>query len=329
VSAIDATAPAESESRDFKASDLLQLAGLTYRQLHDWENRAGVLSSQRATAGGWRKFTVEQVLALCVCASLRRQFSVALEKLGRLLAWLLNAPPNSTDGIYAQRAKQDLQFLESEVAPLHSLTGEELKQVLADDRLRFIVSEYIQAKRDSWRECPIRYAARCIEQGETVYLYTDLTTSLILFEQNMANAIVERFPSGPVIILPLNSVLDELRTAAGKALLPRDKLAKPLSARWRDLQNRIQITENEREVLLLIREKTYQRVTVHLNDGRIVRADVEEDLSKSDAAKRDAQILRAIKEKDFSTVAVQKANGQIVRLTRKSTVKFDKVTGRT
>ena len=70
MSARDKTAQDESEARDFKASDLLKLAGLTYRQLSDWENRAGVLTSQRATDAGWRKFTVEELIALCVCASL-------------------------------------------------------------------------------------------------------------------------------------------------------------------------------------------------------------------------------------------------------------------
>src|SRR6266404_4269957 len=38
----------EQETGPFKASDLLRLAGLTYRQLNDWENRAGVLAPASA-----------------------------------------------------------------------------------------------------------------------------------------------------------------------------------------------------------------------------------------------------------------------------------------
>jgi DNA-binding transcriptional MerR regulator len=297
--------------------------------LHDWENRAGVLTSQRTTDAGWRKFTAEQVAALCVCASLQRQFSLPLEKVGRLYRWLLDASDDPIQAIYAEQGKHSLALFESEVTQLRSLTGEALKKALADDRCRFVVSEYIQAKRDVLRECPIRYAFHCASSGHTIYLYTDFETSLILFEENMAKAIVERFPTGPVIVCPLNSVFDELLAAAGKPVLTRDKYYKPLSAKWQDLQSRIQLTEDEREIVGLIREKAYQRVTIHLNDGRSVRADVEEDLSKSGAAKRDAQLLRAIKDKDFSTVTVQKTDGQIVRLIRKSTIKFDKVTGKT
>jgi DNA-binding transcriptional MerR regulator len=323
------TAPEKSDARDFKASDLLKLAGLTYRQLHDWENRAGVMTSQRATGAGWRKFTAEEVAALCVCASLRRQFSFPLEKVGGLFGWLLSPPRDSLERFIADRGKQSLAVVESEVAQLRSLTGDALKKALADDRCRFVVSVYLQASLDALRVCPIRYAFSCARRGYTVYLYTDFEDSIILFEENMANVIVERFPTGPGIVCPLNTVFDEFLAAAGKSVLARDTLTKPLSAKWQELQNRIQLTEDEREVVGLIREKAYQRVTIHLNDGRIVRADVEEDLSKSGAAKRDRQILDAIKANDFSTVTVQKADGQIVRLSRKSTVKFDRVTGKT
>lgn len=325
------TAPVETDSREFKASDLLKLAGLTYRQLHDWEHRAGVLSSQRATEEGWRKFTAEEVAALCVCAALQRQFSFPLAKVGRLHRWLLDASDDPIQVTFAERGKQSLAVVEGDVARLRSLTGEALKKALADDCCRFVVSEYMQAKADSLRVCPIRYAFHCASIGWTVYLYTNFEESTILFEENMVKVIAERLPDedGPVIICPLNKVFDEFLAAASKPVLTRDRLTKPFLATWQELQRRIQLTEDEREVVRLIREKAYQRVTIHLNDGRIVRADVEEDLSKSDAAKRDRQLLEAIKANDFATVTVQKADGRIVRLVRKSTIKFDKVTGET
>jgi len=54
-------ATSKSGGRDFKASDLLKLAGLTYRRLQDWENRAGVMTSQRprvrvGASSVWKRF---------------------------------------------------------------------------------------------------------------------------------------------------------------------------------------------------------------------------------------------------------------------------------
>jgi DNA-binding transcriptional MerR regulator len=322
------TATIETSPREYKASDLLKLAGLTYRQLHDWENRAGAMAPQRATDAGWRKFTAEEVLALCVCASLRRQFSLPLEKVGGLFAWLLNAPSDSVDAFFAERGRLSLAMMKGKVEPLLSLKGEHWKEAVADEATRFFLTEYVQATLDSLRDCPIRYAYRAARFGHTVYLYTDLAKSLILFEENMANAIVERYATGPFIVCPLNAMFNETHSALGKPVLT-DGAVKPLAAKWQELQSRIRLADDECEVVRLIRDKVYQRVTLHLTDGRIVRADVEEDLTKSGAAKRDGEILRAIKDKDFATVTVQRTDGQIVRLVRKSTVKFDRVTGKT
>jgi hypothetical protein len=52
-------------------------------------------------------------------------------------------------------------------------------------------------------------------------------------------------------------------------------------------------------------------------------------LPKGESAKRDAEIVQAIRSRDFSTVTVITANGQVVSLLRKSTIKIDKVAGKT
>ena len=72
-----------SENLKFTASDARKVAGVTYRQLNDWDVK-GALPSQRRRSSGWRKFDPKQFFVLLVCAELRKQFGVPIEK----LAWL-------------------------------------------------------------------------------------------------------------------------------------------------------------------------------------------------------------------------------------------------
>jgi hypothetical protein len=72
-----------SENLKFTASDAKQIAGVTYRQLNDWDVK-GALPSQRSRSSGWRKFDPKQFFVVLVCAELRKQFGVPIEK----LAWL-------------------------------------------------------------------------------------------------------------------------------------------------------------------------------------------------------------------------------------------------
>jgi len=71
------------ENLKFTASDARKVAGVTYRQLNDWDVK-GALPSQRRRTSGWRKFDPKQFFVVLVCAELRKQFGVPIEK----LAWL-------------------------------------------------------------------------------------------------------------------------------------------------------------------------------------------------------------------------------------------------
>lgn len=68
------------EERPFLARDIRDLAGLTARQLNDWDKR-GVLQLDRGSESEWRKFTAREVFAIMACAQLRNRFGVGLEKL--------------------------------------------------------------------------------------------------------------------------------------------------------------------------------------------------------------------------------------------------------
>jgi len=69
-----------AEEAAFTARDAQDLAGITYRQLNDWDQK-GILGANRKGDEGWRKFTPRQMFALVVCAKLRRTFGIPLESL--------------------------------------------------------------------------------------------------------------------------------------------------------------------------------------------------------------------------------------------------------
>src|ERR1700722_13335245 len=71
------------EDPQFTASDLRKIGGITYRQVNDWDSK-GALPNRRAQSSGWRKFDPRQFFVILVCAEIRKQFGIPVEK----LAWL-------------------------------------------------------------------------------------------------------------------------------------------------------------------------------------------------------------------------------------------------
>jgi hypothetical protein len=64
----------------YSASDVRDVAGLSYRQMNDWEGRGALLGSREAEAG-WRKFSFLELFILLVCNELRRNFGVSVDSL--------------------------------------------------------------------------------------------------------------------------------------------------------------------------------------------------------------------------------------------------------
>lgn len=86
----ESTPPAirDSEDRQFTASDLREVAGLSYRQLNDWDAK-GVLPRSREKDGAWRRFTPRDVFVIMVVAEIRKRFGVPLEMLSWLKSFML------------------------------------------------------------------------------------------------------------------------------------------------------------------------------------------------------------------------------------------------
>ena len=63
-------------------------AGLSYRQLNDWDSK-GALPNSREQEAGWRKFSVRDLFVLMVCSEVRKRYGMPLEKLVWLKSFML------------------------------------------------------------------------------------------------------------------------------------------------------------------------------------------------------------------------------------------------
>ena len=61
-----------ADKRSIQAKDLLFVAGLSYRQLNEWEAK-GALPSQRETAE-WRRYTLTEAFVIAIAKTVRDSF---------------------------------------------------------------------------------------------------------------------------------------------------------------------------------------------------------------------------------------------------------------
>jgi hypothetical protein len=84
---------AKLEYSTFTASDVRAVGGISYRQLNDWDSK-GALPTQPVRGSGWRKFDPRQFFVILVCAEIRKQFGVPIEKLAWLQRFMLQDGAN-------------------------------------------------------------------------------------------------------------------------------------------------------------------------------------------------------------------------------------------
>jgi hypothetical protein len=80
----------------YTARDVKAAAGLTYRQLNDWDAK-GVVAGTRAAGAGWRRFSGRSVFALMVCSEIRRRFGTSVDAL-RFVRQALEQPADDHFG---------------------------------------------------------------------------------------------------------------------------------------------------------------------------------------------------------------------------------------
>lgn len=67
--------------RAFSSSEVLEAAGLTYRQINDWDDR-GALPHDRESERGWRRFSAREIFVLMVMSEIHGRFGVPVSRLG-------------------------------------------------------------------------------------------------------------------------------------------------------------------------------------------------------------------------------------------------------
>jgi DNA-binding transcriptional MerR regulator len=322
----------KGSERNYKASDALKLAGMTYRQLQDWENRAGVMTSQRATQDGWRKFSGEEILGLCICNRLRQLFSLPLDKVGELMQWLLGKRTDLSSPRMKSRtegARESLVVFRKENAKLVSLDPDAMNRAWQEDEtVRDTIWLYDQLRVLVMGDRPLVQAYEVAERRTLVYLVTDFKEYDILSKDQLANFARNGMLETPLILCPINPIINEVLTAAGMPPLPEPVTPESPSMGY-PFDTTVPVSGDELKALNLLRAKTSQSVTLHKCDGEITQAEVEEKLKRAGVEPDDTEILRAIKSDDFSNVSVHKADGKVVGLKRKTTIKLNKVTGNT
>lgn len=75
--------------KEYKASDVLKAANLTYRQLNNWDSKNAVNPS-RNSERGWRRFTFEELICLSIASRLK-DVGASLEFIGQLYSWLMGS----------------------------------------------------------------------------------------------------------------------------------------------------------------------------------------------------------------------------------------------
>lgn len=78
---------AELGETDLTAKDLRAIAGLSYRQIHQWGQK-GLISDDRRHSASWRRVNGWDAIGLRVIADLKRQLGVPPQKQRQLFRWL-------------------------------------------------------------------------------------------------------------------------------------------------------------------------------------------------------------------------------------------------
>jgi DNA-binding transcriptional MerR regulator len=323
---------------DFRAADVLALAGLSYRQLHYWE-QAGIIDSERVSSEGWRKFTLDEVVALAICSRLRDHFFLPLDQAGNVYEWLISKPRNR-----GRESQDKLNEIKSEVMKLNPTLGAHMNDDYPDLSKRepdftFRPKEKNGPRFDVWikryatieiqKNCrPSGAALKMAQAGFGVYLITDLKSFRILGDDELVQWISNLTVAEPMIVFPLNDILNKILTVKRMPQFELDQYLTTFRSYWHDAERAANLTAQEREIIRLIRERRYKSITAHIKDGQLVRLETEEELPAKDRVKSEEAILEAVRSGNHQTITVVKGDGKIVRLVRKASIKLDRVTGK-
>jgi len=240
-----------------RASDIKEKAGLSYRQLNDWDSK-GVLPSKERNKAGWRKFTPSEVFIILLCKEIRDKFGVPLDKLSYIKSFMLQKDAN--------HFKYALECMRNFGLTIYLLT--DLKET-------FIMDTDIEIQ-DLFAMGMFRGS------GEESFLLVKINP--------LINKLLGIKGIDP--IMPSDDVYDSMHelnqqvTARNKQeqkilKLIREKKYTQVKIHMKDGEIIRASTEEEmsdsrknkqdKELLKIIKEKEYQSISLKIHDGKIVR----------------------------------------------------------
>lgn len=255
--------PHSTGDQTYTAADVKRAAGLSYRQINEWDQK-GVLPETRPGDAGWRKFSPRDIFALMVCSAIRRQFGVPVESLKWVRACMLQ------DG--------------------------------ADH---------------------LRAAAEIMSRGMAVVLLTDLKETFVMDSDLEIEDLLRlgyfrhEDPQG-YLLIKLNPLVNRLLGCLKEpvTLSIHDKLYGLI----RNVRGEMSIqSQEELEVLGLLRSGDYRKVVVHLDDGKILRTDTEAGVSEVEQQ----QLLKIWDGDQYQTMTLTAQDGKVVTAAKQKPVKFD------
>jgi hypothetical protein len=168
-----------------------------------------------------------------------------------------------------------------------------------------------------------------MQKGLYVHLLTDLKGTFILdtdleFKDLLDIGFFRCDEPMHFIFMSINPLINRMLSITGrKPFAVDEELYKEIYVSQAEA---LRITEKEKELIRLIRNKEYTRIVAHLNNGQIIRIDTEEEITDKLIHEQEKAILNIIKEKQYQTISVHIANGKIVRASRKTPTKYSKAT---
>ncbi|MCY3819290.1 MAG: MerR family transcriptional regulator [Gammaproteobacteria bacterium] len=256
--------PHPTGAQTYTAADLKRAAGLSYRQINEWDQK-GVLPETRSGDAAWRKFSPRDIFALMVCSEIRRQFGVPVESLKWVRACMLQ------EGADHLRAAAEIMSHGMAVV------------LLTDLKETFVMDSDMEIE-------DLLHLGYFRHEGPQSYLLIKL------------NPLVNRFLGclkEPVMLSIDDEMYGLIRNIRGE-----------MSIR----------NQEELEVFRLLRSGDYRKVVVHLDDGKILRADTEAGVSEAEQQ----QLLKIWDGDQFQTVTVTLHDGKVVKAAKQKPAEFDK-----
>jgi len=165
-----------------------------------------------------------------------------------------------------------------------------------------------------------------LNYGFAIYLLTDLKDTFIMdTDLDMQDLFKLGFFRGDdpeqYIFLKINPLINKMLEINN---LPQLKINRKIYESIMEATLQRNISSQEKEVLELIRNKSFKRVTVHIKDGNMFQVDTEEELADGLKNKNNEDLLDIIDSNKYQSITIKKQNNKIVRLTRTIPIKIKK-----